>query len=374
MSKTILVMPPNWVGDAVMATPALRALREAFPKGRMIAAGRETIRATLDGNPWIDEFIVLNRRFVDEARAAWRLRRERIDVAVLFPNSLRSALFAKLAGARQIVGFARYGREFLLTDRLFPKRDINGRPRPWPVMLDYLWLAKNAAVERSRVRKNAGTWPIADPRSCERGYEWPANASRIRMKLATTSRDEHAADAVWQRFNLHLAPKVICLNPGAAFGASKLWPADHFAGLARRFAADGAGVLILCGPAERELAERIAHRANHLHVHSLAREAVSIGLTKACVRRCDLLVTTDSGPRHFAAAFDRPVVTLFGPTHQEWTHTWHPRETRLQLQVPCGPCQQRTCATDHRCMRDLHPDDVYRAAAALLEREACHAA
>ena len=96
------------------------------------------------------------------------------------------------------------------------------------------------------------------------------------------------------------------------------------------------------------------------------RTPLSLGLTKACVRRADLLVTTDSGPRHFAAAFDRPVVTLFGPTHIEWTETYHPRAVHLQQKVDCGPCQKRVCPKDHRCMLRLTPEEVYTAAEGLL--------
>jgi heptosyltransferase-2 len=104
-------------------------------------------------------------------------------------------------------------------------------------------------------------------------------------------------------------------------------------------------------------------------VHTLADAPLSIGLTKACVRRSDLLVTTDSGPRHFAAAFNRPVVSLFGPTHIAWTETYYPLAIHLQKPVPCGPCQLRVCPLDHRCMKELTPAEVYRAATSLLTRE-----
>ena len=87
----------------------------------------------------------------------------------------------------------------------------------------------------------------------------------------------------------------------------------------------------------------------------------------------NLLVTTDSGPRHFAAAFDRPVVTLFGPTFIEWTETYFPKAMHLQKKVPCGPCQQRVCPLDHRCMRDLSVADVWQAATELLAGGLRHA-
>jgi heptosyltransferase-2 len=187
------------------------------------------------------------------------------------------------------------------------------------------------------------------------------------MRLATTAADDSAADAVWRQANFAAAPEVICLNPGAAFGSAKHWPAASFAQLAQALVdRRGSGILVLCGPTEQDLARQIVHLARRPGVHSLAGQPLSLGLTKACVRRADLLITTDSGPRHFAAAFDRPVVTLFGPTHIAWTETYYPRAIHLQKQVDCGPCQLRICPLDHRCMKTLGAEEVYRAAAKLL--------
>src|SRR5207248_5177241 len=147
------------------------------------------------------------------------------------------------------------------------------------------------------------------------------------------------------------------------FGSAKHWSAASFARLAQDLVdRRGSGVLVLCGPGEQDLAREIALRADRRAVQTLAGYPLSVGLTKACVRRADLLVTTDSGPRHFAAAFDRPVLTLFGPTHIGWTETYYPRAVHLQKQVDCGPCQRRVCPLDHRCMRRLTPEEVLHAA------------
>jgi heptosyltransferase-2 len=342
MSRRIALVLPNWVGDVVMATPALRAVRESFPDAELIGIGKPYVRGLLDGSPWLDGFIPIT-----SLAQALAVRRRRIDVAVLFPNSFRSALFTWLAGCKRRIGYARHGRTPLLTDRLYATRDARGRFVPSPILLDYNRLAESAgAVVRSH-----------------------------RLELFTALDDEAAADEIWERAKFHRRPMVVTLNPGAAFGAAKLWPREYFAALARRLANEfDAGVLVLCGPAERDLARSIVRAANHPFVRSLADENVSLGLTKACVRRSALLVSTDSGPRHFAAAFDRPVVALFGPTHIEWTQTYHPREVQLQERVPCGPCQRRACPTDHRCMRDLSPETVFRAAARLLAPRATHAA
>src|SRR5262249_36584660 len=146
------------------------------------------------------------------------------------------------------------------------------------------------------------------------------------------------------------------------------WPSEYFAELAHSLAnARDCGVLVLCGPAERDICHNIVYRAGHPSVRGLVDFPLSLGLTKACVRRADLLVTTDSGPRHFAAAFGRPVVTLFGPTHIAWTETFFAGEISLQKAVPCGPCQQRVCPEGHhRCMRELLPTEVFAAATRLL--------
>src|SRR5262249_28993683 len=137
-----------------------------------------------------------------------------------------------------------------------------------------------------------------------------------RQELFTTRQDEQAAELLWLEANFTAYPEVICLNPGAAFGSSKHWYAESFAALAQMLVdRRGSGVLVLCGPGEQELAQRIVTLSRRPGVRTLAGGPLSIGLTKACVRRADLLISTDSGPRHFAAAFDKPVVTLFGPTH-----------------------------------------------------------
>jgi heptosyltransferase-2 len=350
----IAVFLPGWIGDAVMATAAFRALRQHFRTARLVAVHKPYVGGVLDGSSWFDERIASQggRWGQSVPAVAWRLRRLGIDLALLLPNSFGSALTAWLGGCRRRIGMARYGRSLLLTDALQPVRDGRGRLVPSPVLHDYNRLARQTGCP--------------DP-----GH---------RLELHTTPADEEAADAVWKQCGFQDRAEVVCLNPGAAFGAAKHWPAGSFAALGRDLALRrDAGVLVLCGPAEREQARDIAALAGHPHVRSLSEcvrpalpqgPGLSLGLTKALVRRSDLLVTTDSGPRHFAAAFDRPVVTLFGPTHIAWTETYHPRAVHLQKPVECGPCQKRLCPLEkplhHRCMTLLSPDEVRTAAEALL--------
>jgi heptosyltransferase-2 len=185
-----------------------------------------------------------------------------------------------------------------------------------------------------------------------------------RMELATTDADETAADGVWTRLGLPSGECVVVLNSGGAYGAAKQWPAEHFADLARRIVAGGQHhVLVNCGPAERDIANSIAAMANSPRVVTLAEEEqLPVGLTKACLRRARLLVTTDSGPRFFGIAFGRPVVTLFGPTDPIRTEAHYGNEACLSLALECQPCMARTCPLGHhRCMRELSVDTVYAA-------------
>ncbi len=341
----IAVFCPNLIGDTVMATPTFRALRKRFSGGVLIGVIKPNVAATLAGNPWFDDLILFDRRSADPAyrtiSVVKRLRREKFETAILLTNTLRSAWMAWLADIPERVGYVRHGRGVLLSTRLREPRDAHGRRRPTPIVESYLKLARQVGCA---------------PES-------------LRTELFLTADEVAAADRAFARLGLDRGGRVVCLNTGGAFGPAKSWPNAHFAELARRLASEAdVSVLVLCGPDERVPAEAIVRLADHPGVVSLAQERLSIGLSKACVARSELLITTDSGPRHFAAALNTPVITLFGPTHIAWTRTYHPRAFHMAQPVPCGPCQKRICPEGHhRCMRDLTPESVFRAALRVLE-------
>ena len=327
-----------------MATAALRSIRERFHDAEIVAVQRPYVAEVLSGLNLTDRSLLHDPRGTDLKRRGGRfvqtLRQERFDLVLLFPNSFRSAWLAWRSGARRRVGFDRDGRGILLTGRLRPK----SKSIPNPVIDEYLRLAEHLGG---------------------------ANLSR-RMELATTDDDEQRLDRFWAGRDARLPiDGVVCLNPGGAFGSAKHWPMSLFAALARRIADEmGKTVLVLCGPAEKAEAQQIVQEADRPNVVSLADVPLSVGLTKAAIRRADLLVTTDSGPRHFAPPFGVPVVTLFGPTHIAWSETFYDKAVHLQLKMECGPCQQRVCPVGHhRCMRDLGSDRVFAAVNSLLERD-----
>ena len=338
----LVVFLPGWVGDAVMATPAMRSLRGLAGDAGVIAVGRPAPLAVLEGSGLFDEAIATGAKGLPGIWATARLLRgKRPGTAALLSNSFRVALVAALAGCRNRVGMAMHGRGWLLTKAVRPETEPGGRRAIVPALVDYNRIAIACGAEAPDTRLELGLLP-ADIAAAEGVFGHPGLAGR----------------------------EVVILNPGAAFGAAKFWPAESFAALAARLAGTGRGVLVLCGPAEAEFARSIAGRAGHGSVVALPDASggrLSLGLSKACVARSALLVTTDSGPRHFAHAFNRPVVTLFGPTHIGWTETWHAAAIHIQKPLPCGPCQKRVCPLGHhRCMTSIEPDEVFTAVTGLL--------
>ena len=336
---------PNWIGDVVMATPTLRALRRHYgPSAHIVGIMKPYVAKVLNGTSFIDETWLFDQESSETSirtwPVIWRMYRYRFDLVVFLVNTRRHAIMAWLARSAQRIGYVRYKRGPFLTQKLFPLKK-NGEYLPCPLVDYYLEIA----------------------------YALGCPEEPPRMELATTNRDEEAADSVWR--NLGLRSSIVAINSSGAFGASKLWPEEHCSALARRIAAElGHDVLILCGPEERQRAERIARLSQHPRVFSIAEQRISIGLIKACVRRSRLLVSTDSGPRHFAPAFDVPVIALFGPTDVRWSDTHSPKEVHLQIPVDCGPCHQRTCPLKHhKCMVDLDVDIVFKAVCLQLKKD-----
>ncbi|GIX03681.1 MAG: ADP-heptose--LPS heptosyltransferase [Planctomycetaceae bacterium] len=321
--KLVTVLP-NWIGDAVMATPALQALH-ALPHVSLIGVMRPVVADLLSGVPWFTEVRTVEKNSWGSVSALrCQLRTSRPDAALLFTNSFRTAWWMWCAGVPRRIGFQRNARGWLLTHRLLsPSRRI-----PYPVLHDYAQLAATLG----------------------------ADATCFSLKLVVTRAEQQAYDLFWQRYGQgDRRQGIIAFNTGGAYGPSKSWPTTSFAALARTLLASTPhAILVLCGPQEYHAASEIVRLVDHPRVFTFPPEMLSIGLTKAALQEALLLITTDSGPRHVATALGVPTVTLFGPTDPRWSETFSQRTTHVRLDVPCSPCQRRVCPFGHhRCMRDL---------------------
>ena len=331
----LLIVMPSWVGDVVMATPTVHALRLWYPEARITGLVRESVRPIIDACPWLDQVIAVESAGV--LAVARRLRTEKFDMAVLLPNSFRWALAAKLAGIRRIVGYKRDGRGWLLTDGLIPKRQA-GRFIPVPTLDYYLDIAVHL------------------------GCVEPAK----RMKLFTRPEHDAEADCLLAGAMGDQQRRLVLLAPGASYGPAKMWPADRFAELADRCVRElGATVAVSGAPQERSILDKTIAAAAE-PIIDLPAAGMDLTLLKSVVKRISLMITNDTGTRHIAAGFDVPVVTIFGATDPAWTRIGFEKERQVNAFADCAPCQKKECPLDHRCMTGVSVDMVFEQAKELL--------
>ncbi len=347
--ERILVFLPTWLGDVVMATPLVRALREAQPRSRLDVLVPPGGARVLEGVPYVDQVIVYDKNGAHAGLGGmWRLGRSlaetRYDLAVCCPNSFRSALLLRFSGARRRIGWSYGGRGFLLTDRLVPEMRGHRRvPRPMPQY--YLDLARRLGVE------------ILSDHS----------------ELAVTPTGEAEADAFIERHGAS-GDALLGLNVGASFGPSKHWRADRFAEVAAQLRDQrGLRPVVLCGPGEEALGREVEDAVRDAGVADVIRtsdDMLSLAALKSVVKRLAVMVTTDTGPRHFAIAFDVPVICVMGSTDPQMTDQPDARGevVRLDPLLECMPCHEKVCPlTHHRCLEDLAAVPVVAAALRALD-------
>lgn len=326
----LLVRLPNPLGDAVLATPALRGLRAALPDARITWAGRRAALQALDGLEDRDGVMPVAGRFASGLLSPWRAgrmwRRARPDAVLLLPHSLRSALAACVCGAGRRTGWGAKGRAALLTESVtLPLEGKTLAPRSMVEM--YLDLA--------------APYGATDDGEGPRVVATPFDRRRAAIRLA--GRAEGAS--------------VLAVNPGAAFGPSKVYPAKHLAVVLRTLRDErGLIPLVLCGPGEEALARDLSTRVGE-PVISTHEAPPDLGELKALLAKSAALLTTDAGPRHLAEALGVPTVAVLGPTDPRWTA--HSRAVVVRKEgLDCLACHHRACPIHHPCMEDLAPEVV----------------
>lgn len=330
--RRILVRLPNPVGDAIMATALLRELRAYQRDARIDVLGRRPARELLEGLPYFDEFVEAPRGTGAGWRAARELRRRAYDVALICPHSVGARWPIALARVPRRIGYARHpGRNWLLTERLPCAFDRKGRHMPTPMPEYYLGFLRALGG-----RGDPDPWPELRVQ--------PAAAERI----ATLRAAHGLADA----------PYVV-VNPGAAFGASKLWTVEGFAWVADALAREtGARIVLVGGPGEGPFARSVQARMAEPAVDCCSEPLGLPGLY-ALIHECALVLTLDSGPRHMATAARKPCVVLMGPNDYRYTHACLDYTEVIRTDTLwCVPCNASTCVTEHECMRLIPPRRV----------------
>jgi heptosyltransferase-2 len=368
-----------------MATPALRAIRERFPAARITFLMQPNLRDLVRGGNWMNE--CLEWPNPSGARSyfhfVWELRKRRFDWAILLPNSFRAAWIAWWSGARRRIGYDRDGRGWLLTDPIPVRNRSLARVarrvawsravRPWYADGTVSHGLGDTFSRREAVARAAPTIPdrsegrflpiplveyyadLVEAIGCRRPGD--------RLELFTTPDEDASIESRLGALGLSARHPLVVISPGAKYGAAKCWPPERFAEVGDRLIeALDAAIVVTCGPGEEPIARSIVGSMHHGGV-SFDDPPLSLGELKSLIRRCDLWIGNDAGPRHVAKAFGVPVVTVFGPTHPQWTATRYPAERIVRIDVECGPCQRRICPLGHhQCMTGVSVDAVFAAA------------
>lgn len=331
--KKIFVRSTNWIGDAVMTTPALGRIRASFPQAEITIAANPVIAELLANHPTCDRIVCYDKKTVHRGFSGlWKfcsaLRKESFDLAILLQNAIEAAIISFLAGIPKRAGYTTDGRAFLLTHRV----------RGWRK-------ARRLHHTEYYLQMLAGLGIVG-------------NGEKLCLRC-TPEEIECAkrilGDGFW-----------VAVNPGATYGSAKRWLPERFARVADSIAQEyGARILIIGGPGESDLGREVEAHMESRPLNLAGK--TSVRQLMALLSQCHQLITNDSGPMHVAAAFGVPIVAVFGSTDHTTTCPVGSPFRIVRKPVPCAPCLKTVCPKDHRCMTEIGADDVMEAVDMLMK-------
>jgi|TARA_B100002003_G_scaffold251518_1_gene295568 heptosyltransferase-2 len=326
-----------------MATPVFQCLKENLPDTRLILCVRPYATGILADNPHVDAVLGCDDKSISglkEFRCA--IGHYNPEAGLLLTNTTHSFITFKVAGIAKIYGYKRNWRKYFLSGGPAPQM-LNGKVAPEPMQDYYLKL-------------------------CEfLGLVLPQNPQ---PRLFISDKLLRHGNDLLQAYGIGESDLLIGINPGASFGSSKCWPSPYFAKLCDmlhdRYTCK---ILLLVGPAEEDIARNIVDQSSAKIINT-AGDKLDLEELKPVIKRCNILVTNDTGPRHYAAAFDIPNIVLMGPTNPIYTARNTERSVVLRKELACSPCHKKTCPFDHHsCMKELTPELVFGEVAKLLPRD-----
>jgi heptosyltransferase-2 len=368
----ILIRGVNWLGDAIMTTPALMAIRELYPDSQITLLTRDSLADLWIGHPAVDRVLTFSTE--DHLfQLGKRLRGERFDLGIIFPNSIRAAMEMVLARIPIRVGYKSRGRSWLLTHHIPRRRNV--------------FNMKVLSERRvSQAIKNPPPPPVIAPESHHVSHylhlvaQLGASEKPTAPSLAV-SESELAVTAERFGIPMKLDRPIIGINPGAQYGPAKRWPVEKFIRAAGQIHSEHDCHFIVFGGHDDFaltdqvanaliLAERNTPNSKPLSLFNVSGKT-SLRELAALLKHCSVLISNDTGPTHLAAAVGTPVVVPFGSTSPELTGPGCPGENHhsfLQSTAACAPCFRRDCPIDFRCMDEITVEAVAAAAGSKLEK------
>jgi heptosyltransferase-2 len=329
----ILVRTTNWVGDLVMTTPAIEAVRMNFPDSTLAVLARPWVTPLLENHPAVDHVLPLKTgngyvsHMVEVIKTASLLRKMKFDLAIIFQNAFEAALLAYFGGVRFRIGYNTDGRGFLLSHSIIRDEEV---------------LRVHQVEYYLSILKAMG---------------WEAESSDPTLFVA--EKDKGAIQSLLSSKGIGQDHFLLGLSPGAVFGPAKRWPAERFAAIGD-WAVDkwGAKIVVMGSQGEMGICGAVSHSMKHDPVNLCGR--TRLGEAMALIERCQFFVTNDSGLMHIAAALKVPMVAIFGSTDPVATGPRSEKARVVQQTVDCAPCLKPECPTDYRCMLGIEPEDVWR--------------
>ena len=335
----ILVWLPSPMGDAILCTPALRAIRRHFKSSQISFLANDIVRQVLSPSNFCNEWLTQqnNNPFI----VARKLANYKFTHAILLKNSFSSALAVFLARIPLRIGYVRQGRSLLLTEKLYPPKLPNGKFKPFSMIDYYLAIA---------------SWLGAD--TADRNLELLTD-TQLEQQLRTKLPEV-----------LNCQGPIAVIIPGGAFGPSKCWPSKRFAETADWLISNYQATVVISvspDPAEKKIADEICNLSSHKLIN-LAQRDITLSELKLLFSIAELVISNDTGPRHIAIALRRKIITLFGPNDPAWTDTGCENEIQLIGKAPCAPCARPICEkSEHLCMQSIAVEMVCDAAKKLLD-------
>ncbi|MCF6248656.1 MAG: lipopolysaccharide heptosyltransferase II [Desulfobacula sp.] len=337
----IMIRAANWVGDAIMTTPVIRAVRKNFPKSKIVVLAKPWVIPVYKYNPYIDEVMVydnsLRHKFgLGTLRLAMDLRNQQFDLAVLMQNAFEAALISFLGGVKERLGYNTDVRGVLLNRAI----KLNPALKKEHLVDYYIGILKGADL-------------IDDGRS---------------LDLFLSSQDQTFANQLLIDKGIDLSRPVIGINPGATGGTAKRWFPDRYAKLAKKlFKKYKVKVLLFGGPSDVELGEYIVKKSNYSCINIAG--TTSLGQAFSLIEKCSLFITNDSGLMHAAAALNINQIVVIGSTDFVATAPSNENSVMVRVPVDCSPCLKDTCPVDHRCMEKISVDMVFQTCESFLEKK-----
>ncbi|HVZ81199.1 MAG TPA: lipopolysaccharide heptosyltransferase II [bacterium] len=334
-SKTlkILVRVPNWLGDTLMSTPAVTAVRRMFPQAHLTILAKPVFEDFWKNFPGVDDFIPVEKGWKGYwATAAW-IKAGKFDKALVLPTSFSSAFLLFLGEVPERIGWGGEGRDLFLT-QVVPQADARQRH----LVAEYLALVQKGLGRPLRDRTAALHCPV--PQEAKAGLQ-----------------------RVWKDMGVPQKGSYIALAPGATYGPAKRWPLAYWKELMGLLLAERKENLLILGGLEEEaylkpLTEGWdAKREGRIH---LLAGRTTPSILGAMLARCRLLITNDTGPMHVAAGVGTPTVSLFGSTSPDWTRPFGKGHEVIYKHLECSPCFQRTCPIGYKCLHAISVNEVHR--------------